>query len=323
MKCRNSWNAGDAPSTSLVRQHNWHCASINWNGASRGRNPWCASTVRSAIRTSTKRSYCCAMDAITVRTPTVSFHRCRRSHPTIGKIESATIAQTFASMISTRYCHVCIGKAKGESLCFVCGRKDDNECNRCEHCAKLFHSDCLENARYQQGTWLCVQCAANYATPAATASNGTSTNGKSVSVERVESTETMFFSQQGGRQTSRSLNSRRPSLSSTTSTTTNTNGECVSPVVSSKNRYRPSSNRKSESSDYETATLQESQTNTRQADSLPVRSRHDSSPAGTDEDASSPATNGTSNDARPRSQKKKQKKPARKANVSNDIKACR
>ena len=322
MKYRNSSNVGDVQSTSVARQRNWHCASINWNGALRGRNLSCESTVRSATRTSTKRSYCCATGAITVRIPTVSFRRCRRSHPTIGKIENARIAQSVVLMFSRRYCHVCIGKAKGESLCFVCGRKDDNECNRCEQCTKLFHADCLENARYQNGTWLCVQCADTHSTPAVTASNGTSTNGKSVRVECFESVKMMFFLQHGGRQTSRSLNSRRPSLSSTTSTTTNTNGECVSPVVSSKTRQRPSSNRKSESSDYETATVQESQTNARQTDTLQVRSRQDASPAGSDEGVPSPATNGTSSNARSRS-KKKTKTPARKSTVSNDIKACK
>jgi len=59
------------------------------------------------------------------------------------------------------YCYVCIGKAKGENLCFVCGNKGDNQLNRCEHCGKLFHEDCLKNAKQQRGKWLCVLCAAN------------------------------------------------------------------------------------------------------------------------------------------------------------------
>ncbi|CAF4881183.1 unnamed protein product, partial [Rotaria socialis] len=42
------------------------------------------------------------------------------------------------------YCYVCIGKAKGENLCFVCGNKSDNQLNRCEHCGKLFHEHCLK-----------------------------------------------------------------------------------------------------------------------------------------------------------------------------------
>jgi hypothetical protein len=63
-----------------------------------------------------------------------------------------------------RYCYVCIGKAKGENLCFVCGNKGDNPLNRCEHCGKLFHEDCLKNAKQQRGKWLCVLCTANDST---------------------------------------------------------------------------------------------------------------------------------------------------------------
>ncbi|CAF3377823.1 unnamed protein product [Rotaria sp. Silwood1] len=59
------------------------------------------------------------------------------------------------------YCYVCIGKAKGENLCFVCGNKSDNQLNQCEYCGKLFHEDCLKNAKQQRGKWLCVLCAAN------------------------------------------------------------------------------------------------------------------------------------------------------------------
>lgn len=72
-----------------------------------------------------------------------------------------------------RYCYVCIGKAKGENLCFVCGNKSDNDLNRCENCGKLFHEDCLKNAKQQQrGKWLCVLCAAN---DTSSVSNGNST----------------------------------------------------------------------------------------------------------------------------------------------------
>lgn len=60
-----------------------------------------------------------------------------------------------------RYCYVCIGKAKGENLCFVCGNFDNDQLNRCEHCGKLFHEGCLKNAKQQRGKWLCVLCAAN------------------------------------------------------------------------------------------------------------------------------------------------------------------
>ncbi|CAF0760101.1 unnamed protein product [Didymodactylos carnosus] len=59
------------------------------------------------------------------------------------------------------YCYVCIGKAKGEGLCFVCGNKNDGNLNRCEYCAKLFHEDCLQNAKHHRGKWLCIACGAN------------------------------------------------------------------------------------------------------------------------------------------------------------------
>ena len=70
------------------------------------------------------------------------------------------------------FCYVCIGKAKGENLCFVCGNKGEQEFNRCEHCGKYFHEVCLKNAKQQRGKWLCVLCAANE--PAVT-NNGNST----------------------------------------------------------------------------------------------------------------------------------------------------
>lgn len=55
---------------------------------------------------------------------------------------------------------MCIGKTKGESLCFVCGNKGEQRLNRCEQCAKLFHDECLKNAKQQpNGKWLCVLCA--------------------------------------------------------------------------------------------------------------------------------------------------------------------
>ena len=59
------------------------------------------------------------------------------------------------------YCYVCIGKAKGENLCFVCGNKAEREFNRCDHCGKYFHEDCLKNARQFKGKWFCILCAAS------------------------------------------------------------------------------------------------------------------------------------------------------------------
>jgi hypothetical protein len=72
------------------------------------------------------------------------------------------------------YCYVCIGKAKGENLCFVCGNKDEN-LNRCEHCGKLFHEDCLKNAKQIRGKWLCVLCAANDTSSSSSFNNGNTT----------------------------------------------------------------------------------------------------------------------------------------------------
>lgn len=63
-------------------------------------------------------------------------------------------------LVFFRYCYVCIGKAKGENLCLVCG-KNENQLNRCDYCGKFFHEDCLKNAKQQRGKWLCVLCAAN------------------------------------------------------------------------------------------------------------------------------------------------------------------
>jgi hypothetical protein len=79
------------------------------------------------------------------------------------------------------YCYVCIGKAKGENLCFVCGNKGDNQLNRCEHCGKFFHEICLKNAKQQRGKWLCVLCAAN---DTSSANNGNTTT-KHVSKRRI------------------------------------------------------------------------------------------------------------------------------------------
>ena len=56
---------------------------------------------------------------------------------------------------------MCIGKAKNEDLCFVCGNKRDNRLNRCEICGKLFHEDCLKNAKQQCEKWRCVLCTTN------------------------------------------------------------------------------------------------------------------------------------------------------------------
>jgi hypothetical protein len=77
------------------------------------------------------------------------------------------------------YCYVCIGKAKGENLCFVCGNKGDNQLNRCEHCGKFFHEACLKNAKQQRGKWLCVLCAASD-TSSSSSNNGNTTTTKSV-----------------------------------------------------------------------------------------------------------------------------------------------
>ena len=79
------------------------------------------------------------------------------------------------------YCYVCIGKAKGENLCFVCGNKGDSPLNRCEHCSKLFHEDCLKNAKQQRGKWLCVLCAANDSSALLATLTAGNTNGKWVS----------------------------------------------------------------------------------------------------------------------------------------------
>jgi hypothetical protein len=95
-----------------------------------------------------------------VHIPIVFYHQCHLYHRMIGKIKDKIVL--FEIQISIfRYCYVCIGKAKGENLCFVCGNKGDNQLNRCEHCGKLFHEDCLKNAKQQRGKWLCVLCAAS------------------------------------------------------------------------------------------------------------------------------------------------------------------
>lgn len=59
------------------------------------------------------------------------------------------------------FCYVCIGKAKGENLCFICGNKNEHQFHRCEHCGKYFHENCLKSAKHQRGKWFCVLCAAN------------------------------------------------------------------------------------------------------------------------------------------------------------------
>ncbi|CAF0727334.1 unnamed protein product [Didymodactylos carnosus] len=112
------------------------------------------------------------------------------------------------------FCFVCIGKAKGEGLCFVCGNKNDGNLNRCEYCAKLFHDDCLPNAKHQRGKWLCIACGGN-------------------ECDRVK--------WQTGRQTSRSNVVTKISNSKKLSPSTNnsTNGE-ITPLkpVSSRGRGR-------------------------------------------------------------------------------------
>lgn len=84
-----------------------------------------------------------------------------------------------------RYCYVCIGKAKGENLCFVCGNKGDTQLNRCEHCGKLFHEECLKHARQQRGKWLCVLCAANDSTALIASLTSGNSNTKWVSLSQL------------------------------------------------------------------------------------------------------------------------------------------
>jgi hypothetical protein len=102
----------------------------------------------------------------------------------IGKFETKRKTRFYLkeTIFVCRYCYVCIGKAKGENLCFVCGNKGDNQLNRCEHCGKLFHEECLKNARQQRGKWLCVLCTANDSTALIASLSATNNNTKWVSL---------------------------------------------------------------------------------------------------------------------------------------------
>ncbi|CAF3685431.1 unnamed protein product [Rotaria socialis] len=224
------------------------------------------------------------------------------------------------------YCYVCIGKAKGENLCFVCGNKGDNQLNKCEHCGKLFHDECLKNAKQQRGKWLCVLCAANdSSTLIATLTSGNS-NTK----------------WQMGRQTSRSTNtsanatnnstskSRQPSISSTSSVT-NTNGEANNNSTPS-NRNRPTNNRKSKPrnslNNTEISILQESHSNSSHTDAITISSLNESSSiqspsnvADIDDDIPSPLVGGTTNSTN--NTKKKTSRKSKSNTDTEDVKACR
>ena len=183
------------------------------------------------------------------------------------------------------YCYVCIGKAKGENLCFVCGNKGEQVLNRCDTCSKLFHEDCLKNARQQRGKWLCVQCLANDSSAliaSLTAGNNTNTKWSA------------------GRQTSRSSKTRQPSITS--------NGANRS---SANNNRKSSKSRPSESS-----ILQESHSNSSHADVLNESSSVQSADE-IDESIPSPTMGGGTNS-------NSKKKPAKKSKtVNNDVKSCR
>ncbi|CAF1085093.1 unnamed protein product [Rotaria sordida] len=234
------------------------------------------------------------------------------------------------------YCYVCIGKAKGENLCFVCGNKGDNQLNRCEHCGKLFHEDCLKNAKQQRGKWLCVLCAANDSSALIATLSAGNNNTK----------------WQTGRQTFRSTNtsanatnnstskSRQPSISSTSSLT-NTNGESLNNSSSSSNRNRSNTNttttttnnnnnnRKSKPrnslNNIEISISHESHSNSSHTDAITMSSLNESSSIQSpsniddiDDDISSPTMGGTINNS-----KKKTSRKSKSNTDNNDIKACR
>ncbi|CAF1608185.1 unnamed protein product [Adineta ricciae] len=191
------------------------------------------------------------------------------------------------------YCYVCIGKAKGENLCFVCGNFDNDHLNRCEHCGKLFHEGCLKNAKQQRGKWLCVLCAANDPS----FSNGTTSTKPTMS-----------------RQTSRSINSRQTATASTT------NGETNSqlPSTTTASRNRSNNNRKSKGTNHENLSLQESHSNSSHADTT-LNNTNETSPMENndlDDDMPSPIIGNTTNN-------NQKKKSSKKPKTNNDIKACR
>ncbi|CAF2096983.1 unnamed protein product [Rotaria magnacalcarata] len=210
------------------------------------------------------------------------------------------------------YCYVCIGKAKGENLCFVCGNKSDNQLNRCEHCGKLFHEHCLKNAKQQRGKWLCVLCAAN--------DTSSFSNGNSTATTTPTTTPTKCLT---GRQTSRSLNSRQPTNNSTV---TNTNGDSTTQSSSSttntnRNRSNTNNNRKSKSNNTEIVTLQESHSNSSHPDTPLVSVLHDSSSNDMDDDIASPLMSNASNNNNNNNNSKK--KSSKRSKPNNDVKACR
>ncbi|CAF2792120.1 unnamed protein product [Rotaria sp. Silwood2] len=224
------------------------------------------------------------------------------------------------------YCYVCIGKAKGENLCFVCGNKGDNQLNRCEHCGKLFHEECLKNAKQQRGKWLCVLCAANDSSALiATLSAGNNNTKWQMGRQTFRSTNTSANATNNS-----TSKSRQPSISSTSSVT-NTNGESTN-NSSLSNRNRSNSNRKSKprnsSTNTEISILQESHSNSSHTDAITMSSLNESSsiqsPSNTadiDDDIPSPTMGGTTN-----TMNNSKKKPSRKSKSNtdnNDIKACR
>ncbi|CAF0885829.1 unnamed protein product [Rotaria sp. Silwood1] len=224
------------------------------------------------------------------------------------------------------YCYVCIGKAKGENLCFVCGNKGDNQLNRCEHCGKLFHEECLKNAKQQRGKWLCVLCAANDSSALiATLSAGNNNTKWQMGRQTFRSTNT------SANATSNSTSkSRQPSISSTSSIT-NTNGESTN-NSSSSNRNRSNNNRKSKprnsSNNTEISILQESHSNSSHTDAITMSSLNESSsiqsPSNTadiDDDIPSPTMGGTTNSTN--NSKKKTSRKSKSNADNNDIKACR
>ena len=59
------------------------------------------------------------------------------------------------------YCFICIGKAMGETVCVVCGKKSTLHLLRCELCLLSFHGDCLDPplTKIPRGRWNCNHCA--------------------------------------------------------------------------------------------------------------------------------------------------------------------
>jgi len=192
------------------------------------------------------------------------------------------------------YCYVCIGKAKGENLCFVCGNKGDQPLNKCEHCSKLFHEECLKNARQQRGKWLCVLCATNDNSTMLSSLNATQSNGKWVNRSS----------------TFRSTNNS-PCVSKTRPPATPTNNR--------KSKSRPSSSHQTDPT-----ILQETHSNSSHAETTNLSNAPDASPltnVDLDDDLPSPtigAAGSTSN-----GKKKTTRKSKTNQNESEDIKACR